>query len=547
MLAERQKMTVSDNSRGSWTDADWDLVAAELKRQNPTRNASSYYRFDFTTMELEDAAEQVIPQERQRSFESFESVKRQVWNAFERMKPNARPALKIVDRPERTDNKIHWTAEQWDLIIEELHFLDSTLFANNCTHLNMQLMNQAQSIFPPRDRRNFKQLVTTRLQLMKHWEQFLARKRDAAQPVIVDFESGPIMEPPARKSDGDSAIATAMHEAFQADPVEPKKRRTRVDREPEEWVQVAREMRRQNPHIDFFMSNFSVIDLPAIREAQRVLPLERRMKLTGKKGLQGPLVAAFKTLLEEVIKEEQEPLKEQAIGESMPDMTVSLQEVDPVAVQVARPEPSPVMAEKQADMAEFSFNAAVLNAAAPLVNLMVDEVVKRLLPQLSSALVPELLKTIKDEISASNGALLKAISDLKAIPGPVALHAPAHEHAAQQVSGKLTAKELSEFFPVPEPKAKKPKIVLLGPSGRQKNDIEGTFPEYRFVFIEDGHGIKEAAVDCELFIVYTSHFNAANKAAVKKYVPFEKVRQLAGSLSSVKHQIHTWKAMKKDV
>jgi hypothetical protein len=349
------------------------------------------------------------------------------------------------------------------------------------------------------------------------------------------------MEPPPRKTDDNSAMATAMHDAFKTGPVEVKQRKTKVYWTSEEWLAVAREMRRQNPHLNFFASKFSIVDLGAVRAAQRaVLPLERRKIMAAQRGVQAPLVAAFKALraeLEGELEGDAEEVQEPAVAVTTD--RPALQIVQPERVQEAPTPVAEIKTKAPSDIEENSFNAAVLNAAAPLVNLMVDEVVKRLLPQLSGMLIPELTKSISTMLQSSLAGITVA-----SVPpsGMVEVTTPVVGQAVPQVSIRPSAKEMAAMFPTPEPKPKKPMIALLGPMGKQVNDIEQTFPQYRFVFIENGHGIKEAAADCELFIVYTSHFNSANKVAVKKYVPKTKMRQIAGSLSSVKHQIHAWQA-----
>jgi hypothetical protein len=550
MRVERQIMDNSAHNRITWDDADWDLVAAELKRQYPTRKTEKFYSFEFSTLEIEDAAEQVIQQDRQRSFSEFEPVKRALWNAFERMKPNAKGVVQISSAKTKHDQHIVWVPEEWEAVIAELHTNHPTLFEKNCVHLNVKMMEDVQRIFPVARRRNFKQVVGLRVQLMKMWGQMQAAKRDAAPPVIVDFTSGPIMEPPTKKSDVSNALATAMHDAFKAGPTEQRLRRKRIDSTPQEWLLTAREMRRQNPHINFFASKFEVIDLAAIRDAQReVLPLERRRKLLGTRGLQEPLVTAFKALLEEV-------KQENAIATREPE------QVEPEAVQIS-PEPeqvavpaSPIYFRNEgfptgvthADAQINTFNAAVLSAAAPLVNLMIDEMVKRLMPQLTDMLTGQISASIGGAVQKALEAFKPASVALSAAPwapAPVTAQAVPQGLAqiAQQPPARPTAAQIAAFNNVTVEKTKKPKIALLGPTGRQKNDIEGTFPDYNFVFIENGHGIKEACVDCELFIVYTSHFNASNKAAVKKYLDHDKLRQVSGSMSAVKHQIHSWQAM----
>lgn len=537
MLAERQIMIDSTHDRITWEDKDWDLLAAELKRQHPKRITSSTSRFEFTTMELEDAAEVVIPQERQRSFQSFDDVRRPLFYAFERMKPDAKKVVQVHEGKSDVNGRIHWSPEEWEAVALELERMIPGVFERRCNGVGIVQVNAAQAILPVHRRRIFGQVVGFRASILKIWENVQAARKDQAPPAIVDFPSGPVMEPPSRKSDDNSAIATAIHKAFQAGPTEKKARKTKVYWTPEEWLAIAREMRRQNPHYNFFASKFNIIDLAGIRDAQReVLPISRRKVLAGQKGLQEPLVNAFKMLLEEVSKENEERKQtvEPAVSDLLEEVADPIDKIAEVVKVADFQTPAPIVSTAPSD-----FLSRVTQAAVPLMDVLVSEVVKRLLPELSAQLMPELTKSISSIVQTAMDGLKPASQPLAA---PMTNATPFSVVASQPLPAQLSAKEISALFPTPEPKPKKKKIVLVGPTGRQRQDIETSFPQFRFIFIEHGHGIKEAAVDCELFVVYTSHFNAANKAAVKKYVPHEKVRQVAGSVSSVKHQIHAWMA-----
>lgn len=537
MLAESLKMDNSTHDRITWSDREWDMLAIELKRQHPKRMESSAFRLDFTTLELEDAAEAVIPQHLQRSFASFDEVRRPLFNAFERLKPNAKNVVHVSEGATRKDGAIYWSPKEWEAIAHELESMMPGVFDRRCNGVGIKEVNAAQRILPINRRRIFKQVVGFRASILKTWEHILAARKDLAPAVIVDFPSGPIMEPPPRKADDNSAIATAIHKAFQAGPTAKKPRKSKVHWTAEEWLILAKEMRRQNPHYDFFNAKFHLVDLAAVREAQRqALPLLRRRNITTGKNLGEPLVAAFKALADE-LKQEEEAAIDLAPAEEIAEVQDKQPEPEPLPVATVIPlENRPIQAVQE-------FSALVSQTAQPLMELLVSEIVKRLLPELTAKLVPEISASISGIVQTALAGFKPSPVRFEAAPAPVVSSVvDSLPVASPEPVQRLSHKEAAAFFPPPEPKPKKPKIVLLGPTGRQKNDIEMTFPDYRFVFIEHGHGIKEAAVDCELFIIYTSHFNAANKMAVKKYVPPEKVRQVAGSISSVKHQINTWNA-----
>lgn len=546
MLARGQEMnTLNGPVRVDWQNEEWTLIADELKRLYPSRSNLAYYRFAYSTIEIEDAAEAVLPQHRHRAIESFESVKRPLFEAFQRMLPTSKPLLCVVPETVRTDGHIVWKPEEWEAVASEIYTLDNDAFNNSGAKIGMKIVLQAQQILAVNRRRNFKQVVGFRSQILKTWEHMQAAKHDAPEPVIVDFPSGPIMEPTKKRNDDNNALATAMHDAFKAVPENDKKRKQRVDWTPAEWLDIAREMRRQNPHVNFFASKFHIIDLPAIRDAQReVLELNRRRTLMGTKGLQEPLVKAFAALLEEVNRENSAPPVAEVVAEPVAEMGTEVG-VKGIAAVAARPVSSFLAPET---IAGNTLNAALLNAAAPLLNLLVSELATRLAPSLVQMMLPELLKALNTApapvltpYSAFQAPLNDAPVARATLPVAIEPAAPAIGEKVPEVAPRRpTAAEIAAYNGVTTTKEKKQRIVLLGPMGKQITDLKQAYPHYDLVFIEHGHGVKEAATDCGLFIVYTSHFNAANKASVNKYVPREKLRQVAGSLSSVKNQIQVW-------
>lgn len=561
MLVRGQEMNTSNNPvRVDWDSAEWSLVAEELKRLHPSKFNLSYYRFSYSTIDIEDAAEAVLPQHRHRAIDSFDAIKRPLFEAFQRMLPSTKPQLSVVPESFRSDGHIVWKPEEWEGIATELLSLNPAIFENSGIYIGMKIVNEAQLILGVNRRRNFKQLVSFRAQILKTWEQMQAAKRDAPEPVIVDFPSGPIMEPAKTKADDSNALATAMHDAFKAVPEDEKKRKQRVDWTASEWLDIAREMRRQNPHVNFFASKFHNIDLPAIRDAQRnVLEQNRRRTLSATKGMQDPLIKAFAALLAEVNRENSAVKEEEQVAE----ITVETLPKTPETGEIGEAGKPEAVAEQlavskvwaPATVAENTFNGAILNAAAPLISLLVSELTARLAPTIAQLMLPELLKAInaapKPVIDVYSHFQAPVKPEISAVPShavavPFASSAPA-QPAPEAPQKRPTAAEIAAFNGVTSTKQKKQKIVLLGPMGTQKTDIMQSYPNYDFVFIEHGHGIKEAAIGCELFIIYTSHFSAANKASVNKYVPNEKIRQVKGSLSSVKNQIQVWELSKDHV
>lgn len=573
MLAESEKMSIYTKTANIyWENEEWDLVAAELKRQNPRRETNSFPKLDFTSLEVEDAAEMVLEQDRQRAYDNFNIIRGPLFDAFQRLKISRPVPAKIPEGIIDKGGRVHWSAEEYQAIIDRLYRMNPAYVNDGFKLVNKVVINKAMEIFEPHRRRSFTQVVSLHEKLQQY---FLLRPPVVSNgPKLVkkEFTTGVITEPPIKKSDGYHAVATALHEAFQAPVVakqEPKKRKPYVSWSPADWVLLAREMRRQNPHINFFASKFSTIDLPALREAQRAaFPLEHRKSISNSLGLQGPLVDAFKALRIELDKE-----REEEDWAKLAEKTPAVVEVAPVEV-VAEVVPEPVievakivppkptfqvgqvgdthfvMTHEVHTEPEVDFIAAITNAAVPLMSLLISEITKNvtsaLLPKLTLAITSALegIKTPPVPVYGTAAPVAPPVPEVVAM-APVIVPAPVIAPVVDEVRPRLTAAEIAAFNGV-VPKPKKPKIAMLGPMGKQITDIEQAYPQYEFVFIQNGHGIKEAALSCELFLAYTSHMNSHRKNDVHKYVPHAKLRRIDGSLSAVKHQISVWEKTKDD-
>lgn len=567
MLAESEKMSIYTKTANIfWENEEWDLVAAELKRQNPRRETNSFPKLDFTSLEVEDAAEMVLEQDRQRAYDNFNIIRRPLFDAFQRLKTSRPVASKIPEGTIDKGGRVHWSADEYQAIIDRLYRMNPDYVNDGFKLVTKPVINKAMEIFEPHRRRSFTQVVSLHEKLQKY---FLLRPPVVSNgPKLVkkEFTTGVIAEPPVKKSDGYHAVATALHQAFQAPVVakqEPKKRKPYVSWSRSDWVLLAREMRRQNPHINFFASKFATIDLPAVREAQRVVfPLEHRKVLMGSQGLQIPLVDAFKALRIELDKEREEEdrakLAEktpavvevapvEVVAEAAPEQVIEVAKVVPPkpTFQVGQVgETHFVMTREVHTEPEVDFIAAITNAAVPLISLLISEITKNV----TAALIPELTKAIASALEGVKTAPVPVYGTAAPIAAPVpevVAMAPvvAPAPVVDEVRPRLTAAEVAAFNGV-VPKPKKPKIAMLGPMGKQITDIEQAYPQYDFVFIQNGHGIKEAALSCELFLAYTSHMNSHRKNDVNKYVPYAKLRRIEGSLSTVKHQIEVWEKTK---
>lgn len=556
MLSKEIGMNTHKNSPIiTWNDDELELIATELKRQNPSRLTDSYFRFEFTTMEVEDAAEAILPQERHRAVESFDDIRRSLFNAFERLKMGHKVVPSNHKFKEHPSGHIFWEPSEWEDVIAEMLRIKPDLPESEFQGLSMAVVNAANLVLPIPRRRHFKQLVAFRPQCHKMHQQIQAHKKDLPPPIVVEFKSGPIMEPEATKKDHQSVLATAMHKAFQAAPEEEKKKRQYISWSNQEWREVATEMCRQNPHADFFRNSFSVIDLAALRDAQReVLPLERRRPLKNTTGLQPQLVAAFKALSDERSHAQvyEEPVAQPAMAniETVYDkftpgfevkptehlQTVQEQHVTVTVEQIPAVQPAPAIA------VSGDFLTRLSTAAMPMMGVIVAELAKQLAPEVAKIMAPELAKLVSADVIA---AMFERTQPLTNLPNPgTAIYGGASQAAVKVEEARPTRSQLAALMEVPAPKVKKPKIALLGPMGSQKHELELAYPDLEIIFIEQGHGIKEACRNSEFFIASNKHAPAGIRNQIKKFSKSDCMRYVEGSISSFKHQIDIWKASK---
>lgn len=599
MLSSERTMNVDSAPRYTWGNDDWDRVASELQRLH-----SDWRTHTFTMSEFEDAMETVITQEHQRTFMSMDDVMPHIFMAFARRSPVSGKAQTpkskaTIPVPVNSVGAIRWSPDEWEQVVLALHQLAPRMFEGRCATLSSRDIRAAQSVLPKSRHREPNQIEIYRKQLLKTWDALPADVRDPRlqERKIVDFPSGPVMEPPKQKSDNSSAIAIAMHKGFQAPdkPVKEAKqiklgkvKQKRHSYDATDWLNIAREMFKQNPHAPYFTSAFQTVDLPALRAAQRVIiPIERRRTIVGNYGLAKPLVAAFKALKEEIEAQKLEtelanfpdlPKAKDIIGaaiwsESQPlekpapqPAPVPTAQVQEVLTQAA---PQYVIAAPAQQIipvppAPTDFLSRIVAASKPLINVIVaefrqdiaQEVAKILLPQITGALAPMLessMQGVKDAI----GAQFNPWADqLRPVATPDYLHgaqaasvvttiAPSDKQIGISPPDKQIG--INVQIPVLKPveKPKKLKIAIIGPRGGQQEQVLRAFPEFDFTFIENGHGIKEAGTHCALFIASNAYLNRANRDTMKAHVSPEKVRFIDGGISTIKRTINVWKATQK--
>lgn len=596
MLNHGHKVSVSRPISSAWTEDEWDLIGKEFMRLHPHWQTTK-----FMLEDVEDVMESVIPQGKHRSFETLDDLLPQLFNSFHRLqKIGYKPEKIITKEVANLAQRIRWTPKEWEEVVLQFNLDHPGAFEQRLAKITLRDVKEASDILPLARQRNFHHIGEFREQALKCWDEISpeVRFKDGQTRAVKEFSSGLIIEPTPLKSDANSALATAMHKAFQA-PEKPEpvaeldngKRKKSVHWDDSEWLKVCQEMRRQNPHANYLTSSFSKIELAAIKAAQRVaLPFERHKALKQPGGLQGPLCKTFriiKAMLEEekakdafqdvglteaVQKaiEAKNVVKEPApapvvVAEKVPTLApepAPVAEVVQAVVAIEAPQEVPVeepiralfqQAAKQEIAEQFQagdFFGKMAKAALPMVDVIVDEVASRvaarMIPGLISQMMPELTK-------AMFPMLENAIADLKRAAMPiyvpsVAQPAPAlYTHAAHveaPVMAPVAAPvDVQEVYKIPVVKTvKKPLIAMLGPLGNQISELEAAFPEFSFAFIQNGHGIREAAAKAEVFIVSNKYLNGANRQNIKKYVAKEKVRFIDGGMTSYKHLINAWKA-----
>lgn len=619
MLSNVQASKNSGVSRVNWTADEWRLVATELKTRFP-----DWQTHDFSMTEFEEAMEAVIGQERQRTYLDFEDVRPMLFEAFD---AKTTPIGKATTQPEKIvrdaviskNGAIRWSPDQWETVVLELHRLYPDVFADRLAKIGFVHAREAQKVLPKHLHREYAQLVSYRQMALKIWDHLPEDVRNPAMQVrpIIDFPSGPVMAPPKRKSDNESAIAIAVQKAFndpQVKVITQSPRKKRVSWTPDEWLLIAREMVRQDPLGNLLNSTFPRIDLGALRAAQRkIFDKDNYKALKNPTGLRDPLVAAFAALKAEIQKDQvrvldfsvSEPAKDSDAGLSKLEISrrdnaaagraklaamtpEERREIKdrawatrrenkakkegktiqpaPAIAETGVAEAAPVVAAKPVAVApatqenhvaatavhrETDFFGKVLNAALPLMNVLIDEAVTRLAPSLIAGMLPQLEKSMGSMLErALAEQMAKMVIPAAAPVAHVLFAAPLPADVAQDAPEqpqRLSKAEVMALLPQVVEKPKKAKIGLLMPPGAQREQIRSSFKEYDFVFIDHGLGIKEAGQSCSLFVALNAYVTAANRQKLKDHVPEANLKYVpGGGVSAIKRQINIWKAAQRN-
>lgn len=539
------------NMPSEWTEEEWDNVALELRKRFPARKFNNYFRDVFSLEEFEDAAETVISQERQRSFDSLFEVRRPLFQAFLRINDEVKStAQKIIPVGKTKDGGvIVWGQAEWEAVVLEFHERNPDAFSQRLAGATLAQINKAVRVLDFSRQRYFNVIEQFRGTALRTWDALPPEVRNPLlqDRPIIEFPNGPIMAPPKRKNDDTSAIATAVQKAFSEGIKTTSGRKPPVHWNGTEWLLIAREMHRQDPLGNLLRSTFPRLDLGAIKAAQRkILPRERHRALKNPNGIKPQLIAAFAHLKEEIEsgrKENDPPTAVQptsiAVDGEREFADISATQ-EPLAIRPANPSAAAPQVSIAATSTEMDFYGKLLNAAAPLLNLLVDEVAKRLAPSLIQACLPAMESAIKEVM---RNAVPVAVSSNPVAPA-VEMGIQGGAYYRAEPPGPLSKQELAQYLPTPTEKPKKLKIAVLMPFGQQQKYILDAYPEYEFVFIEHGEGIEAAGRECVLFVALESYMTPTARKKIKAHVPVEKLKHTDGGISAIKRVINIWKAEK---
>lgn len=523
-----------------WGDYEWNLIAAELKRRHPLAAWKNFQALDFGIDDFDEAMEAVIGQGRQKSFDSFSEVKGPLYDAHERLKSRKSTSIEVKNLEVLAmPRKKNWDDEEWLAVTVELHRLYPEIFADRLAKLHIPQMREAQQVLGQDRQRNFVQIEIFRKPALRVWDEMQAHiekknapKKPTERP-IIHAKPAPIVELAPKKVDESNAMAVAMQTAFQA-PVEEKRQQKRVRWDDEDLLKMAREMQRQNPHAGYFTSNFYDFDLDAIRSAQRnVLAKERHRSLHQKYGLAPLMLRAFRLLSDELKKEDAAQETKQEVAElegkkvAVGEEVISIKTANAVMEDIRNLSTSrPEILHVPGDL-----TARLTQAAMPLLNVLIGEFAKHLAPEIIKAFTPMMEQAVKDIKSAAARTFVRE----PLIAAPSQAQAAMTNYAGFQTVFKEVIAE----------KPKKPKIAALINHMISRDQLERAFPQYEFLFIENGKGFTEASTSCELFLASNVCLTETNRALVNKHIAKDKFKVVDGGISNMKRQINIWEAQKK--
>lgn len=493
-----------------WTDAEWDAIAWTLRGNFPRRYFGGSNSIPLNLDEFEDAVEASLPQGRHKFFDDVAEVITPLMQSFKRIYNSIDTREKVENTTQKKNKRkkdklhIYWTKDEWMLVALELIRLFPESSKNRFAAINIQKIREAIKILPIARQRYVKHIPIFQIGFINALEA--AVKTPEIMEVLEVYN--PLKKP--KEIVNDTPMDMAMANAFD----KPEQKKAYWGRD--DWALVAKEMMRQNPHFDFFNCQFFHIDTQAIKDAQReVLPLERRRKTFHEsKKLRPKLLEIFAYLKNN---QSQNVVSEPVI--EVPSTTILEQPTAQETPKFSAPAVANLIQEAASKTMTSDFASRLSAVTTPLIDMLIQEITDRVSSQLMKAFEPLLKAPSLTEIQPVSNSLPE-VSEVISLP---------HKFIA----------------PKPVPVVKKPKIAVLGPFGKQKEFLNQAFPQYDFSYIEHGHGIKEVAPVCVLFVVSTKHMNLSSRDLIKKHVPSTKLRYVDGGLSNIKHQITVWEATNK--
>lgn len=533
-----------------WSAEEWDMIARELQKRFPIRKFNNGGIEHTGEQDIEEAAEMVLPMERHHSVSDIHFARDQLRAAFGRLAAN--PDQIPVMTPTK-DTYVRWTYDEWDRLALETHRRFPTTFARGLDNLRPSHINEVVMILPPERRKYFDDTTRFKHGILKAWEMI---PDNLKQPKAVQFKTS-ITEPAHKPSDDNKAMASAIHHAFRA---EGSGHKPRSYWKEAQYMQLANEMIRQNPHAGFLTMQDPTHDLEAVRAAVSALvengiwSRELYRYVSSRSPVRDGLITAFKLLrLEQMSQSVTEP-------EEMDQTTGSI-DIEDTRTHLAE------TTDQQSIAPEFPANAALIQklaaAAQPLVSLFVAEIAKAMAPEIIKALKPILTKEVDSQNQGMPQADLSRMRKREDFPiFDMAPSKPAVEVLRPDLFPEFktginpVAPVESKPEPVPEMKElnrainqaeqenfiKKAKIAILGPNGHQKTHLMDKFPEFKLIFVDNHKQVKAAAHACEVFIVSRNHQSAPSANAIKQCVPKEKLKVMDGGMSGIERAIYEYKA-----
>jgi hypothetical protein len=456
-----------------WNAAEWEAIATKLAEWRPDRMFATDLKLQ--PLEVQKAMRAVIAFDRQRGPSRLKASKvaPHLKDAYKRLRQRTRemmnsPSQSTIQIGTRNaSGYIIWSESEWEAVASEMNRLYPGLFAGRLEGMRTFHIREAQRILPEDRHKAPAALEIPRRGLLKAWDRMAERGTPPTQQAVLSSEQ-------------------VTPEADKQPDAEPKEKSpeemsgTKIRWELQEWVALAAEMHRLNPHRKFMESKtLAGLDMEDIRTAMRVLPIARRRPIPNASTFRKGLLEAF-----QVLKAKQAEEKLAQVMENPSILT------------------PPVAAEKLPDVNRFEA------AVAPMIKLFAEEFGK--------AFVPMIGKMLQDLLENA------------------ALHQ--QEPAAAEQQQAAVAKVIKAIVP------KLPRIGVVGPLPIQQQELKDEFKNVDFVFADSNQaGLKETLQNCDRVIGMVGKISHSTDGAVSKALG-NNYSRVNGGVTSIKNQIKAWMA-----